>query len=499
MIKSLLQLVAPLEVGLSDLRDVPISGLSADSRAVTAGSLFVAIEGTVSDGHQYIGKAIENGAVAVVFQEPEFAPLIPASIPCVQVGDSRHAAALLADRFWDHPSGSMTVVAVTGTNGKTTTVHLLESIFGAAGHRTGMIGTLGRRVDGETVAASRTTPDALELQALLAQMLAQGLTHVAMELSSHAIDLDRAWGCSFASAVFTNLSAEHLDWHGDMETYRKSKTRLFTDYALLARADREMIGAINLDDEAGRLIAAEAKCPVIGYGSTPQVPVRAERVERSAFGSSFDLVTPEYTVPVRLQLVGPYNVANALAAAACAYGLGIDREAIAAGLAQLDCVPGRLEKVDRGQDFAVLVDYAHTPDALENVLRAARESQPARLICLFGCGGDRDRTKRPVMGRVATELADLTVITSDNPRSEDPLDIIAEIKQGATAGRYVIEPDRERAIRVALEQARTGDIVLLCGKGHEDYQEFENGRRLHFDDREIAGQILDEMRLRAQE
>ncbi|MGE5532359.1 MAG: UDP-N-acetylmuramoyl-L-alanyl-D-glutamate--2,6-diaminopimelate ligase, partial [Bacteroidota bacterium] len=428
MTRSLLQLISPLETGVSDVRDVPISGISADSRAVTAGSLFVAIEGTVSDGHQYISKAIENGAVAVVFQRPEFAHLIPPSIPCVQVGDSRHSAAVLADRFWGHPSGKMTLVAVTGTNGKTTTVHLLESIFGAAGHKTGMIGTLGRRVGDATVAASRTTPDAIELQALLAEMLSQGISHVAMELSSHAIDLDRAWGCSFASAVFTNLTVDHLDWHGDMETYRKSKTRLFTDYSVMARPDREMFGAINLDDEAGRLIAAEAKCPVIGYGSWPQAQVRAERVQPSAFGTSFDLVTPEYTVPARLQLVGPFNVANALAAASCAYGLGLDQGAIVAGLAQLECVPGRLEKVDRGQDFAVLVDYAHTPDALENVLRAARESQPARLICVFGCGGDRDRTKRPVMGRIATDLADVTVITSDNPRSEDPLDIIAEIK-----------------------------------------------------------------------
>jgi UDP-N-acetylmuramoyl-L-alanyl-D-glutamate--2,6-diaminopimelate ligase len=497
VIKNLLQLIAPLEIGPSDVKDVPISGISADSRAVTAGSLFVAIEGTVSDGHQYIAKAIENGAVAIVFQRPEFAHLIPANIPCVQVADSRHAAAVLADRFWDHPSGSMTLVAVTGTNGKTTTVHLLESIFGAAGHKTGMIGTLGRRVGDATVAASRTTPDAIELQALLAEMLAQGISHVAMELSSHAIDLDRAWGCSFASAVFTNLTVDHLDWHGDMETYRQSKTRLFTDYAMLARPDREMVGAINLDDEAGRLIAAEAKCPVIGYGSYPGAQVRAERVEPSAFGTSFDLVTPDYTVPVRLQLVGPFNVANALAAAACAYGLGIDREAIAAGLGQLECVPGRLEKVDRGQDIAVLVDYAHTPDALENVLRAARDSQPARLICVFGCGGDRDRTKRPVMGKIATKLVDLTVITSDNPRSEDPLNIIAEIKQGAAEGRYVVEADRERAIRAALEQARMGDIVLICGKGHEDYQEFENGRRIHFDDREIAGKILEETRPKA--
>ena len=496
MLKNLRELVEPLGIGSAEIAPVPISALSADSRTVVPGTLFIAIRGTVSDGHEYIAAALEKGAAAVVFQRPECAAAIPANVPAFQVPDSRRAAALLADRFWDHPSGQMTLIATSGTNGKTTVVHLLESIFGAAGHRAGMIGTLGHRVGGATVAANRTTPDALELQALLADMLEQGLTHVAMELSSHAIDLDRAWGCSFAGAIFTNLSPEHLDWHGDLETYRRSKTRLFTDYADLARRDREMVAAINLDDEAGRQIAAEARCRVLGYGLSPSAQVRAERVERTASGSSFDLVTPDYEVPVKLQLVGPYNVANALAAAACAYGLGLDHTAIVAGLGSLQCVPGRLEKVDRGQPFAVLVDYAHTGEALANVLRAARELKPSRLLCVFGCGGDRDRTKRPVMGRVATELADLAIITADNSRSERTLDIIAQIKQGAVGDRYRVEPDREQAIRLALEQAQPGDIVLLCGKGHEDYQELENGRRIHFDDREVAAQILDELAAR---
>ena len=493
MIKSLRELIQPLAAGATQISDVPISGISADSRKVAAGSLFVAIEGLAVDGHRFITQAVERGAAAVVLQRPECLNLVPASVPCLQVGDSRHAAAVLADRFWDHPSGALTLVAVTGTNGKTTTVHLLESVFQAAGHRTGMIGTLGRRVGAATVAASRTTPDAIELQALLAQMRDQGITHVAMELSSHAIDLDRAWGCSFAGAVFTNLTPDHLDWHGDLETYRKSKTRLFTDYAVLARKDREMVAAINFDDEAGRQIAAEALCRVLGYGLSTAAAVRAQHVERTAWGSSFELLTPEYSVPVKLQLVGPYNIANALAAATCAYGLGLSKSAIVAGLEALGDVPGRLEKVDRGQKFAVLVDYAHTSDALANVLKAARELNPTRLICVFGCGGDRDRTKRPVMGRVATQLADLAIITTDNPRSEDPLDIIAEIKQGAVGDNYEVEPDREAAIRRALEQAQPGDIVLLCGKGHEDYQEFEDGRRIHFDDREVAAQIIDQL------
>lgn len=494
MTNSLCELIRPLELDVSDLRDVPISSITADSRTVAAGSLFVAIEGLTVDGHDFIDQAVANGAAAVVYQDPAFTDLIAPGVPRIQVADSRRAAAVLADRFWDHPSGELTLVVVTGTNGKTTIVHLLEAIFQAAGHQTGMIGTLGCRVGSKAIASSRTTPDAIELQALLATMRDQGVSHVAMELSSHAIDLDRAWGCRFAGAIFTNLTPEHLDWHGDVDTYRKTKTRLFTDYAALARRDgREMVAAINFDDETGRLIASEAQCRVLGYGLSPDAHVRPEALNRTAWGSTFELVTPDYTVSVKLQLVGPYNVANALGAAACAYGLGIDKEAIVAGLAALDDVPGRLEKVDHGQKFAVLVDYAHTSDALANVLRAARELSSRRLICVFGCGGDRDRTKRPVMGSVATELADLTIITSDNPRAENPLDIIAEIKQGVVGDNYEVEPDREQAIRRALGQAQPGDIVLLCGKGHEDYQEFENGRRIHFDDREIAGKIIDEL------
>lgn len=494
MIKSLRDLLSPLVAEPDDVPTTPIRSLTADSREITPGALFVAIPGTVFDGHDYIQSAIERGAAAVVYQKAECRATIPASVAAIQVPDSRRAAAILANNFWDHPSRALTLVAVTGTNGKTTTVHLLEMIFQAAGRKTGMIGTLGRRVGNDTVAASRTTPDAIELQSLLATMRDQGITHVSMELSSHAIDLDRAWGCSFAGAVFTNLSPEHLDWHGDLETYRQSKQRLFTDYALLARPEHEMVGAINLDDEAGRLIAEAAQCQVIGFGLSERAQVRAEQVNGTAFGSEFQLVTPDWQGPVRLQLVGHYNVMNALAAAACAYSLGIGQKAIVAGLEALQTVPGRLEKVDRGQAFGVLVDYSHTGDALENVLRAARELHPKRLICVFGCGGDRDKTKRPIMGRIATQMADLAIITSDNPRSEDPLAIIAEVKRGVVGDNYQVEPDRAQAIRQALEQATPGDIVLLCGKGHEDYQEFEDGRRIHFDDREVAAAILDELR-----
>ncbi|MEN6645582.1 MAG: UDP-N-acetylmuramoyl-L-alanyl-D-glutamate--2,6-diaminopimelate ligase [Armatimonadia bacterium] len=471
------------------LPDVEVTAVTADSRAVTPGSLFVAITGTVSEGHDYLADALKRGAVAVVYQRPEYAAQIPQGVVAVQVAASRRAAAVLADRFWGHPSGDLTLVAVTGTNGKTTTVHLLESIFQAAGHKTGMIGTLGRRVGEETVVASRTTPDAIELQALLARMRDEGITHVSMELSSHAIDLDRAWGCSFAAALFTNLSQDHLDWHQTMDAYRGSKSRLFSEYA--AFAPREMVGAINVDDEAGRLIAAEAKCRVVGYGTGSEAQVRAEGVERSWAGTQMNLVTPTWQTPMRLQLVGQFNVMNALGAAACAWGLGVEQEAIVSGLQALASVPGRLEKVNRGQDFAVLVDYAHTPDALENVLRAARELEPSTLICVFGCGGDRDRTKRPQMGKIAGDLADVVIVTSDNPRSERPEDIVADITAGMAGTQYEVEVDREQAIHKAIAQAGGGDIVVIAGKGHEDYQEFEGGRKVHFDDREVAAEALD--------
>jgi UDP-N-acetylmuramoyl-L-alanyl-D-glutamate--2,6-diaminopimelate ligase len=469
-----------------------VSSITCDSRTVQPGSVFVAIKGTVSDGHDYIPRALEQGATAVVYHRPEAAGLIPPTVAGVLVPDGRRAAAVMTDRYWDHPSGALTLVAVTGTNGKTTTVHLLEAIFAAAGYATGMIGTLGRRLKGETLAASRTTPDAVELQALLAQMRDQGVTHVSMELSSHALDLDRAWGCSFAGAVFTNLSRDHLDWHGDLESYRRSKSRLFTDYVDFVAPGQELVGAVNYDSPEGRQIAAEARCRVVSFGESPEALVRAEGLQATARGSRFELVCPTGRQAVNLKLVGHYNVSNALAAAACAWGLGVTPEAIAAGLGAVSGVPGRLESVDCGQPFAVLVDYAHTDDALANVLQAARELQPRKLICVFGCGGDRDRTKRPLMGRRATALADLTIITSDNPRSEEPQDIINEIVAGAQGGLYATEPDRRAAIEQALEQAKAGDIVLICGKGHEDYQEFAGGRRLHFDDREVAADWLEQ-------
>jgi UDP-N-acetylmuramoyl-L-alanyl-D-glutamate--2,6-diaminopimelate ligase len=486
-------LLAPLVDSVSHLPDLVIHDLTCDSRTVTPGSCFIAISGTAADGHEFIPQAVAAGAVAVVYENEAYAHLIPATVAAVRVPGARRAAAVLADRFWDHPSGALTVVPVTGTNGKTSTVHLLEAIFQAAGFATGMIGTLGRRLAGDTVPAGRTTPDAIELQSLLARMRDAGVTHVSMELSSHALDLDRAWGCSFAGAVFTNLTPEHLDWHGDLATYQASKARLFTEYADLARPEHELVGAINTDDPAGQEMAAAARCRVVTFGLRREAMVRAEELVASARGSHFALVTPEYRTPVALRLVGRFNVYNALAAAAGAYGLGVAREAIVAGLEALDNVPGRVQSVDRGQPFGVLVDYAHTGDALANVLRAARDLSPRRLICVFGCGGDRDRSKRPEMGRLATELAEVAIITSDNPRSEDPLAIIGEIQRGATAGCYQVEPDRAAAIRLAMQLAEAGDLVAICGKGHENYQEFAGGRRVHFDDREVAAEALAEL------
>ena len=480
----------------ADERPVPrtaVRAVTCDSRHVVSGSLFVAITGTVFDGHEFIASAVERGAAAIVYENETCADRIPQGVAAVRVADTRRAAAIIADRFWDHPSGDLTLVGVTGTNGKTTTVHFVESIFNVAGYHAGMIGTLGRRVQSDTVSADRTTPDSMELQELLAHMRDAQVTHAAMEVSSHALDLDRTWGCTFAGAVFTNLTVDHLDWHGDLESYRRSKTRLFTDYADLARPEREMIGAINIDDEAGRIIAEKARCRVITYGLGKEAQIWADTVSNTASGSSFVLHWPSGSQPVRLRMVGGFNVLNALGAAACCHGLGMEMETIISGLEALTNVPGRMETVDRGQPFAVLVDYAHTPDAVASVLQTARELNPARLLCVLGCGGDRDTSKRPVMGRLATELADMAVITSDNPRSEDPMKIIADITAGISGDNYRIEPDRHKAIEMALAEAREHDIVLICGKGHETYQEFADKRRIHFDDREVAAEILEEL------
>jgi UDP-N-acetylmuramoyl-L-alanyl-D-glutamate--2,6-diaminopimelate ligase len=456
-------------------RSVPINDVTYRSMEVLPGALFFCVPGTRTDGHLFARQAVEAGAGAVVVER-----WLDVPVPQVLVPSVRRTMGPVAAAFFDQPSRALSMVGVTGTNGKTTTTFLLESIFRAAGRRPGIIGTTGVRIDGRHVPYARTTPEAPDLQRLLAAMRTDGVQACAMEVSSHGLHQFRVDGTRYTCSVFTNLSQDHLDYHGTLEEYFRAKARLFT-------AELSDRAAVNGDTPEGRILASRAEIPTTTFGLDEGVDVKASEVEVSSSGIAFVIDG----LRVRSRLRGTFNVYNCLAAIAAAQEVGVNLDAIAEGIAGLAGVPGRLEAVEAGQRFPVLVDYAHTPDSLENVLRAARELGPGRLIVVFGCGGDRDRGKRPLMGEAATRLADLAIVTSDNPRSEDPLDIIAEIEPGARrgGGPYATEPDRRAAIAMALAEARPGDVVVIAGKGHETGQEFKD-RTIPFDDRAVAAEEL---------
>lgn len=469
--------------------DVSISGVVYDSRQVQSGDLFFCIPGTRSDGHQFAGAAVEAGAVALCVERPT-----GRGVPELQVTDARHAMAKLSAAFYGHPADDLMLLGVTGTNGKTTTAYLLESILRAAGRSTGLIGTIETRIGENRRPGIRTTPESLDLHRLFAEMRDAGVDSVAMEVTSHALALGRVEGVTYAAAGFTNLSQDHLDFHSDMEDYFEAKRSLFTP----RRTER---GAVNNDDPYGRKLLETTEIPCVGFGLSQDSQVRAENIELRPEGSSFDLVTPGSTERVAVSIAGAFNVYNCLAAAAIAAQADISPDAIVAGLSSIKSVPGRFESISRGQPFAVVVDYAHTPDSLDNVLRAARrladaQGRGGRVLCVFGCGGDRDRGKRPLMGAVVARLADYMAVTSDNPRSEDPVAIIDEILEGVVAyranGPDVVLPDRREAIAEALHAARPGDVVVIAGKGHETGQEFAT-ETLPFDDRVVAAEELDEL------
>lgn len=451
--------------------DPVVTGLSYRSSEVRPGWLFFCVPGTRVDGHRFAPDACAAGASAVVVER-----WLDVSCAQVLVPSVRGAMGPMSARFFDNPADRLTLVGVTGTNGKTTTTYLLESVFRAAGLIPGVIGTTGVRIDGRPVPFERTTPEAPDLHRLLARMVDQGVRAAAVEVSSHGLHQHRVDGARFHCAVFTNLSQDHLDYHGTMDEYFAAKARLFTP----ALADR---AALNHDSPEGRGLAERAKVPTVTFGLEPGSDLRATDVEVSTSGIGFTVDSRRY----RSALRGTFNVYNCLGTLAAARQVGIEDEAVAQGLAALSGVPGRLEPVEAGQPFTVLVDYAHTPDSLENVLTAARRLTAGRLIVVFGCGGDRDRGKRPLMGEAATRLADLSILTSDNPRSEEPGAIIAEIERGARRGGrpFVVEVDRRAAIRLALAEAGPGDLVLIAGKGHETGQE-SGGRITPFDDRVVA-------------
>jgi UDP-N-acetylmuramoyl-L-alanyl-D-glutamate--2,6-diaminopimelate ligase len=458
----------------------PVSAVAYRTEDVVPGALFFCVPGSRIDGHALAPDVISRGAGALVVERwLDVAP----EVVQVRVPSVREAMGPVAAAFYGHPAGKLLLVGVTGTNGKTTTTYLLERVFEAAGLRAGVIGTTGARMAGRPVALERTTPEAPDLHHLLARMVDDGIGAVAMEVSSHGLDQHRVGGARFDCAVFTNLSQDHLDYHGSLEEYFRAKARLFTP----AMSDR---AAINHDSAEGRALIRQ-DLPVLTFGLGPGADVRGIDLQLRSDGLAFRVDRLE----VRSRLRGGFNVHNCLATLAAGRQVGIGDDAAVAGIADLPGVPGRLEPVEAGQPFLVLVDYAHTPDSVENVLQAVRPlAGGGRVIVVLGCGGDRDRGKRPLMGEAATRLADLAVITSDNPRSEDPLAIIGEIEPGARrgGGRYVVEPDRRAAIRQALEAAGPGDVVVIAGKGHETGQEFAD-RTIPFDDRAVARRELGEM------
>ena len=467
----------PVEAVRGDT-SVEIRDLAYDSRRVERGTLFFCFPGERADGHEFATRAVECGAAALVVERD-----LELDVPQVRVADARAAMAPLAARFWGDPTAELQVAGITGTNGKTTTAFLLREILESTGERCGLLGTVKQVVGGVSEDVVRTTPEAIDLQKIFRRMVEGGDRACVMEVSSHALTLHRADAIHFEVALFTNLTQDHLDFHSDMEDYFQSKRLLF--------AMEPASSVINLDDPYGRRLAEQIDCVTFSASGAEGADYRAVEVRFDAAGSAFVVEGPHERVGVRTPLPGHFNVANALGALAAGEALGVPVESAARALARAGRVPGRFEPVDEGQPFAVLVDYAHTPDSLENVLRSARLLTEGRLISVFGAGGDRDRDKRPKMGQVGAELSDLAIVTSDNPRSEEPGAIIDQILEGAGNGSGVeVEPDRRAAIALALSRAREGDTVVIAGKGHEQGQEFEGGRKVPFDDREVAREEL---------
>jgi UDP-N-acetylmuramoyl-L-alanyl-D-glutamate--2,6-diaminopimelate ligase len=458
--------------------DVGIASLAYDSRDVGEGALFFCVPGEEVDGHEFASAAVEAGAVALVAERELELPVAQ-----VIVEDARAAMAPLAARFWGSPTDELRVVGITGTNGKTTTAFLLREILESAGVGCGLLGTVKQVVGGVEEEVERTTPEAIDLQATFRRMLDAGDRACAMEVSSHALALHRCDAIRFEVALFTNLTQDHLDFHGDMEAYFQSKRALF--------AAGPGTSIVNVDDPYGSRLAEEFDCLTFSAEGDAGADFSARGVSFDAGGASFAVLGPDGEAQIHTLLPGDFNVANALGAFAAAGALGVDAQVAAAGLTRVGQVPGRFEPVDEGQGFAVLVDYAHTPDSLENVLRAARRLTEGRVISVFGAGGDRDRAKRPKMGRAGAELSDLAIVTSDNPRSEDPAAIVADVLAGVEDDSNVeVEVDRRAAIAAALGRAAAGDTVVIAGKGHEQGQEFESGRKIPFDDRTVAREEL---------
>ncbi|MEW6715585.1 MAG: UDP-N-acetylmuramoyl-L-alanyl-D-glutamate--2,6-diaminopimelate ligase, partial [Nitrospirota bacterium] len=462
--------------------DIEIKGIAYDSRLVKYGFLFVAVRGFAADGHDYINDAISRGAVAIVTDEAAGINITEQllshnELTHITASESRRALALLSAAFYGYPSSSLSLIGITGTNGKTTTSYITKSILDAWGKNTGLLGTIQYIIGGRSIDSPRTTPESLDVQRYLREMLDNNADYAVLEVSSHALMLDRVEGCSFKVAAFTNFSQDHLDFHETMEEYFSAKRKLFSHLS------EDGSAVLNIDDPMLSRLARELSCNVITCGLEEGAMIRAENINVQK-GLSFDVCTPEGRFRVESEFIGGFNLYNLLIAIGIAHSLGIKEEIIQKGISKARPASGRFESIAEGQEFLCIVDYAHTEDALRKVIVEARKITSGRVITVFGCGGDRDRGKRPLMGAAASELSDAVIVTSDNPRTEEPMGIIREILQGIKRDNYTVQPDRAEAIREAVAMAKEGDTVLVAGKGHEDYQEIQ-GVRYTFSDKDV--------------
>ncbi|MCA0753824.1 UDP-N-acetylmuramoyl-L-alanyl-D-glutamate--2,6-diaminopimelate ligase [Paenibacillus sp. N4] len=471
--------------------EIELTGIGNDSRKIVPGSLFICLKGRTVDSHDFAPQAVAGGAAALIVERE-----LALGVPQLVVRDSRLAMAVIANHYYRYPSQTLRLIGVTGTNGKTTTTYLIEQILNACGLSSGVIGTIELRYSGRSFPMSGTTPQTLQLQQYLSRMLEAGTQYCAMEVSSHALEQGRVKGCRFRTAVFTNLTQDHLDYHETMNRYAAAKglffSRLGNVYA--AKEQDRSYAVLNADDPLSAAYSELTASEVVTYGIDSDADVRATNIRITAQGTSFHVSTFRGEADVTLQMAGKFNVYNALAAITAVLLEGVELNAITAGLSAIPGVPGRVEAVNAGQSFAVIVDYAHTPDGLENVLRAVQQFAGKRIISVFGCGGDRDRTKRPLMGQIAAKYSDYSIVTSDNPRTEPPARILKDIEAGLIhqridSSKYELIEDRRAAIQKAVEMASPGDVVLIAGKGHETYQEI-NGVKHPFDDRIAAKEAI---------
>ncbi|MDR7236189.1 UDP-N-acetylmuramoyl-L-alanyl-D-glutamate--2,6-diaminopimelate ligase [Neobacillus drentensis] len=465
--------------------DLEITSIENDNRKVQNGSLFICIKGYTVDGHDFAEAAVKNGAAAILAERP-----IALDVPVILVKDTTRAMAVLADTFYGQPTKKLHLIGITGTNGKTTTSHLIEKIMVDAGQRTGLIGTMYTKIAEETIETKNTTPESLTLQKTFQQMVDRGVETAVMEVSSHALDLGRVHGCDFDVAVFTNLTQDHLDYHKTMDEYKRAKSLLFAQLGNTFNHQNPKFAILNADDQASEMYSRATAAHIVTYGIDMKADIQAKDIQMTSSGTSFNLIIETEIYPVQMQLIGKFSVYNVLASIAASLVSGIEINQIIKSIESVEGVSGRFELVNAGQDFTVIVDYAHTPDSLENVLKTIQHIAKKKVFVIVGCGGDRDRTKRPLMAQIACKWATDPILTSDNPRSEDPLAILKEMEAGVKGGKYKIIPDRKEAINTAIQQASKDDVVLIAGKGHETYQII--GNLVHdFDDRLVAREAIE--------